>query len=559
MNYKKILYFLVGLFLTVALYKLVTNRLRPAQTSYKFDEPVIGVYDRANLLSEAIEPVGFQHISLTLDKSFPEDELVSLALPNNKPILVTILIPEGSFIGNSSLKHIATGEYDEAIRTLCNRLIKNSSKLYLRLNPEMEVPVQLVAWQNQSAADYINAFQHFSQVCKSVDPRIQIVWGPAGYPGADEYWPGSKAVDAISVTLDSQSESLSTAYPHTRDAVTQLRRKIHRMRFMDKPILMLAPAKSQAVSTSAALPAKVIKQIDLEKAIIYSTTNPGLIDHQLPVRTTTKPILGVYDPGKSLLNTPPITVEHIFTDLGNIEDGTFAKSFNEIVARHHDVIVTVEPWKDKKHIQPGRVLQNTLEGAYDAQFNELYRLLSSVKQTVNLRFAHEMEIPIHRYPWQSQDPVLYIKAFRYFMNFDRKKAKNIKRVWGPAGDRGSMEWWPGNDVVDYISVAIYGLPDKNITDPKKQESFSTIFNRKSYRMRFANKPIFVTEFGVKGPEDFQRQWLDDAAKFISQQKQIVGVCYFNLADNPGVWGKMPAPDWSIDKSTFKHFVNELRD
>ncbi|GAB2537519.1 glycoside hydrolase family 26 protein [Spirosoma aerophilum] len=558
MNYKKIIYFLAGVILTVSLYKIVSNRFnKTTQSTYKFDEPVIGVYDRTHVLPTTSTAAAFQHISLTLTKSFEEAELAKLTIPTNKPLLVTILMPEGTFFGGSNLKQIASGDYDDSFKTLCEGLVKKDANLFLRMDPEMEVPVQWVAWQNQSPYDYIRAFQHFSLVCKAVDPRIRIVWGPAGYPGADEFWPGSKPVDAISVTLDSRSEQLTTAYPHAPDAVTELKRKIHRMRFMNKPILMLGPANFKANAQNDTLPKRAIHEIDQNQQFIYATVHPDLSDQKGAVRSTTKPVLGVYDPGKLLLTAPPITVEHIFVSLDNIEDGLFARAFQEITARHHNAIVTVEPWKDKKRIRPNQVLQNTVDGAYDTQFTELYRIISNTRQTVYLRFAHEMEIPIHRYPWQSQDPVLYTKAYRYFMNFDKNHPKNIKRVWGPAGDRGALEWWPGNDVVDYISVAIYGLPDKNITDPKKQESFSTIFNRKYYRMRFADKPVFVTEFGVKGPEDYQRQWLDDAATFIREQKEIVGVCYFNLADNPDVWGKMPAPDWSINKKTFLNFVNEL--
>jgi beta-mannanase len=169
-----------------------------------------------------------------------------------------------------------------------------------------------------------------------------------------------------------------------------------------------------------------------------------------------------------------------------------------------------------------------------------------------------MEIPIARYPWQSQDPVEYIKSFRYFMTFKDSLPESLKRVWGPAGDRGSIEWWPGNDVVDLMSIAIYGLPDKNITNPKKQESFSSIFNRKIWRLRFIDKPLFITEFGVKGPEEFQTKWLEDAAIIIRDNPQIIGVNYFNMTDTPKAWGKIKPPDWSISKKTFHHFLDALK-
>jgi beta-mannanase len=134
---------------------------------------------------------------------------------------------------------------------------------------------------------------------------------------------------------------------------------------------------------------------------------------------------------------------------------------------------------------------------------------------------------------------------------------NIRKVWGPAGDRGSIDFYPGNDVVDYVSIAIYGLPDKNITDPNKQEAFGNIFSRKIYRMRFINKPIFITEFGVKGPEDYQTNWLKEAAGTINKNDQVFGVCYFNLYDNPKAWGKIKAPDWSISKKSFQEFCKAL--
>lgn len=168
-----------------------------------------------------------------------------------------------------------------------------------------------------------------------------------------------------------------------------------------------------------------------------------------------------------------------------------------------------------------------------------------------------MEIPVDRYAWQKKDPIEYIKAFRYFMKFPGSEMDNIKRVWGPAGDRGSLEWWPGDDVVDYISISVYGLPDKNITDPEKQESFESIFNRKSRRMRFVNKPFFITEFGVKGDEDFQTKWLLNAAEILNKEPQIVGVCYFNMTDVPDAWGEIKPPEWSISKNTFHQFIEKL--
>jgi beta-mannanase len=144
------------------------------------------------------------------------------------------------------------------------------------------------------------------------------------------------------------------------------------------------------------------------------------------------------------------------------------------------------------------------------------------------------------------------------MNYMDSLPPNIIKVWGPAGDRGSVEWYPGDDVVDVISMAIYGLPDKNITDPEKQESFATIFKRKLRRMRFINKPIFITEFGVKGPETYQTQWLLNSAGVIRENTRIIGINYFNMTDTPKAWGDIKPPDWSISKKSFHQFLEVLR-
>ena len=170
-----------------------------------------------------------------------------------------------------------------------------------------------------------------------------------------------------------------------------------------------------------------------------------------------------------------------------------------------------------------------------------------------------MEIPITRYSWQSQNPITYIKAFRHVMSYKDSLSSNIKRVWGPAGDRGSTEFWPGNDVVDVISLAIYGLPDKNITDPNKQLSFESIFKIKKRRIRFLNKPIFITEFGVKGPEDYQKKWLESAAKILRNDSQVIGANYFNMSDTPHAWGDIEPPNWSISKETLNDFINTLNE
>ena len=168
-----------------------------------------------------------------------------------------------------------------------------------------------------------------------------------------------------------------------------------------------------------------------------------------------------------------------------------------------------------------------------------------------------MDIPIHRYPWQSQDPVTYIEAYRHVALFARPRPANLRLVWGPAGDRGSLSFWPGADVVDFASFPIYGLPDKDIADYRRQEAFATILARKLGRVRFVAAPVLVAELGVKGPPDYRSRWLSDAARALRESRRVAGVLYFNQHDRPGAWGGSSPPDWSLTPALFDRLVHEL--
>lgn len=450
----------------------------------------------------------------------------------------------------ANLNATTSGKYDEKIQQLAKKLKAHRAPVYLRWCEAMEADSERYPWQLMYHKLYTDAYRHFVSTARSVNPALKFIWGPAGYPGLVEYWPGPAYVDAISLDIDHPSELGSDTYPPYRSITEQLYRKVHRLRFYDQPIVVFAlEDKPQDVVAQA-----LSEAMQAREAIAH-----------VPVNTSNVPMgsegfkIGVYDPKDRLTSLEGVTVEHLFVNWAHLDSGPFRAELEAVLSRGHEVIVTAEPFKDAEANHDRQVLANMQNGQYDAYIEALYDVLAETGQTVYLRFAHEMEIPIERYPWQSQDPIDYIMAYRYFMEFRQPFPEHIRRVWGPAGDRGSMDFYPGDDVVDLVSVAIYGLPDKNITDYKQQESFERIFNRKRHRVALANKPLFITEFGVKGPEDFQAYWLREAAQVLKPQKgEIYGACYFNLYDNPDVWGEgIPAPDWSVEKATFRAFITAL--
>lgn len=477
------------------------------------------------------------------------------------PILITVETwgknRKSSFL-NNPIKYVLKGKYNYVIERLCTQLIGSRPNVYLRFNPEMEVPGTRYPWQ-QYGPGYIEAFRLFASLCKIYAPQVKQVWGPAGYPGAMEFYPGDDLVDAASITIKSESEVPIKKYPTDYPLAYDLYRRLHRLRFIDKPIFVLGSKQTANDSINKQLVSLITDKINHERSIVYSPENFKRPETRVESYKRREIEIGLYDPQSMLNQEKQVTVEHLFVDFGSLADGAFLNRFNQVVERGHNVIVTFEPFRNPNGETDLQVLRHITEGKYNLEIQKLYSILESTARTVYLRYAHEMEIPVTRYPWQSQDPLTYIKSFRYFMTFQDSLPANIKRIWGPAGDRGSLEWWPGADVVDYVSIAIYGLPDKNITDPEKQESFSTIFNRKYWRFRFIDKPLFITEFGVKGPEEYQTKWLENAAKVIRKNPQIVGVNYFNMSDTPKAWGDIKPPDWSISKKSFYQFLSTLNE
>jgi beta-mannanase len=525
-------------------------------TYYQTNEQVAGIFDRNNLSKTLpLRPIICYTAVFNNTALWSSRGNLETALTNHDVLITVETWLKGVYYNNNVLKEVINGRFDTQIKELAVLAAKSHHQVFIRWNPDMEVPAYVYPWQFSSPGDYINSFHYFSKKIKMYAPGVQIIWGPSGYPGDTEYWPGDKAVDYVSITLGSKSELSTNCYPQDHSIADMLKHKLHRLRFIDKPILIMSGDIGKTRLQDSLLNDQK-SYYNQHLNTIYSKNNYTDSAQNKLVRSRLK--IGVFDPNKRLINQQSISVEHLFTDWGEVERGDFEKKFWEVINRHHEVIVTMEPWRDISGKPDTALLKNILKGRYDQHIKKLFSIISSTKAIVYLRWMHEMEIPIHRYAWQSQDPVTYIDAFRYFMQFNGGPGKNVKKVWGPAGDRGSADFWPGSDVVDFVSIAIYGLPDKNITDPEKQEAFSTIFNRKYFRMRFLDKPLFITEFGVKGPESFQNKWLADAAKTINANPHIFGICYFNLYDNPKAWGNIKAPDWSITPNSMVKFSSLLK-
>jgi beta-mannanase len=486
--------------------------------------------------------VNFTHFALTVNNhsSFRIDKTLFNEVPQNQDILLSIEFQGNKYLRkykNDPLLEITNGSLDEKLKKIYDSLLDSNRKIYIRINPEMELWSFNFPWYN--CYKYIDAYRHVALLWQN--KNLKFIWGHSGFIGAERFYPGDDVVDFVSLTL----------HPGKTSYINEIHRNLHRLRFVNKPIMIM---NFENACDNKLIYNYVNAEIDTIAKYHEIAYNDSLWKNSVPVIKDKKFLIGVYDPRKLLISDPAISLEHIFVSFDHIQSGESERRINEVFSRSHDVILTVEPWSEKPD---SNILLNIIHGKYDSVIHRLYKDISDKKHTVYLRFAHEMEIPITRYTWQSQDPLTYIRAFRYFMQFPQQVPENVKRVWGPAGDGGSSDFYPGDDVVDYVSIAVYALPDKNITEYEKQFTFSSMFIFKTSNVRFINKPIFITEFGVKGPEEYKGTWLEDAARTLNKNQQVVGVNYFNMSDTPGVWGEIKEPDWSITPETLHRFLEVL--
>ncbi|MUP45479.1 hypothetical protein E0K83_06935 [Gramella sp. BOM4] len=509
---------------------------------------LIGAYFSYPKIKKRFFP--YSHIEEGIDMD-PEEKLVAIYDPatrifNNSPDITNIELslkdgnwnidfPKLSQLKNRklvlSIKHWELGILDQTLRGEFDKELKvffekindlKFDEIYIRWLPNMELS-NTNPWGNRGD-DYNRVFEKIHQLLNSVAPKAQLLWSPAGQTGLMEYFPGNLNQAAGFNLSDEES-------------------RIFNMRFSSKPLFIF----SEEASVD-------LKALETEcRSVDFTVSQDLFIDK---TRTWNEELLlGAYDPDLEHVQKPYIEIEHIFSDFEEIENGNLEKKLTDIKSRNAIPFVSMEPF-DPVNRENRKVLTEILDGKFDQYIEQLYKMLDEMGSTVFLRFAHEMEIPITRYPWQSHPPELYNKSFRYFMK-PALSRDYIKKVWGPAGDKGSMNYWPGANYVDYISMAIYGLPDKDITDPKAQESFGKIYNRKDRRLRYLPRPYIIAEFGVKGDSEFQNQWLKEAAEKISSENRIHAAIYFNSQDTPKAWGDIEPPKWKISEDSFDNFVSEL--
>ena len=263
--------------------------------------------------------------------------------------------------------------------------------------------------------------------------------------------------------------------------------------------------------------------------------------------------IGAYDPDLALMDQQlDIEQWYVRQDDPEMLAGALAHAENR-----RTPMVTLEPWPSAGPNSQD-VLGDVVNGRSDDELRQLARIAAAHRpQVILVRWGHEMELA-NLYPWGDRPADVYQQAFRHVVEvFRAAGASNVRFVWSPAGNANAVDYYPGEDVVDYVGVTVLGDADWDANFGLPVQSFDDIFGPRYRLLEPFGKPIVISELGVSGTPEYQAEWLRSAAESAVEYPNLRAMVYFD-AINPHVNGLPTEPDWRISGETARWFMASRR-
>ena len=203
--------------------------------------------------------------------------------------------------------------------------------------------------------------------------------------------------------------------------------------------------------------------------------------------------------------------------------------------------------------------QAVAAGTYDQELGAQARGVAGLGVPVFLTFDHEPDQPSRS---ALGTPADFIAAWRHVHQvFEANGATNAVWVWVvmglPQTFASSLAFWPGNDVVDWISWEAYDQAGcrSGTADPARYRSFADAtlgfydyLHAHGAAARIdVRKPMMISESGtvpLPGPDSPTPGWFDDAPSVLRSHPQIKALalwdhtgaagCDFRFALNPSL-------------------------
>ena len=133
---------------------------------------------------------------------------------------------------------ILDGRYDKNMRQICGELGTLRSPVTVRWGQEMDNLDGRFPWSGWKPQTYIAAYRRMVDVCRAVAPRIRYMWSPQGQPWMAKYYPGSKYVDIVGISVFGYQPYDLGVYGHDRDFYQVMGPRYDRAAKFGKPVVV---------------------------------------------------------------------------------------------------------------------------------------------------------------------------------------------------------------------------------------------------------------------------------------------------------------------------------
>ncbi|MCA6075546.1 glycosyltransferase family 2 protein [Fulvivirga sedimenti] len=216
-------------------------------------------------------------------------------------------------------------------------------------------------------------------------------------------------------------------------------------------------------------------------------------------------------------------------------------------------MVTWEPWisDSKEDLHSISVFSLINQGEFDEYLTESAKYFAALERPVLIRFAHEVDNPF--YPWSEEgsvSPQNFKNAFRRVVSvFRNQGARNVTWVYNPWKASALDQYYPGDDVVDWIGVTLldYGPHLQN-----RSYSFNELYAPFHERLiAYPGKHVILAEMGTLSED--RSKWLSNAFSSIYERYPEISALIFFQSDKdqnipPGV-SDVEFLNWSINNTS----------
>lgn len=266
-----------------------------------------------------------------------------------------------------------------------------------------------------------------------------------------------------------------------------------------------------------------------------------------PIPLPTSMLYGVFDPEGQHERNWAISVQHEYISWLELPERSHEVASNALKMGRIPLIALMPyPWEGSEFHAEWIV-----QGLYDPHIKGHCQALNMPGQPVLMRWAHEMDLPSNHglFPWSGQDPREMIAAQRHFTDLCRESAPNVMFVWSPAGEPALLDYYPGDEYVDFVGLTT--LWNQLISHRESPEgAFADLFTPRYQRVEGFGKPILIAEFGVAAEPKFAQAYLREAYESVDEYPLLRGLILFNFHQKDNAWGEGIHPDFRVGAEYF---------